>query len=121
MSPASVCACIFFEIELTLAVPSLSFVNKPPSVGPPTVSSSSERDGVPTEITRETSDGSPATTLAAAPNSPATVSPSSSTSALGLVAAFDELEPDVPPVTCAGDGAALTGALGLVVEGSAIE
>lgn len=54
-------------------------------------------------------------------NSPATVAPSSSTSSLTGPAVFAVLDPDVPPGACADDSAALTGALGLVVEGSAIE
>jgi len=130
-SPASVCACILLDGELTLAVPSLSLAI---SVAAPTFRNSSDRDGVPTGITRVMTEPSLPEGFAAAGaestrsaggavKSPDTVAPSSSTSSFVDVTETVELrfEPDVPSGPRAGDGIALPGALGLVVDGSAIE
>lgn len=91
------------------------------------------RDGVPTGITREMTGASPAGAFAGlaagssarsavgAANPPATVAPSSSTASFGTTEIVVlKLGPDDPSRARAGDGVALTGAFGLVVEGSAI-
>lgn len=129
-TPDSVCACSFFNAdEVTLDVPSLSFANVAGAVGAPIIFASSIRDGVPTEITREMIDASPAICSvfwggAGVAKSPATVAPSSSTAS--FVAATATVAPALVPGPLlragagAGVGAALMGALGLVVEESAI-
>lgn len=131
-SPASVCACILFDGELTLLVPSLSLVNDA-SVAAPTFRNSSERAGVPTAITRVMTEPSLLPTFTAgagstrsaggAVKSPETVAPSSSTSS--FEPAMDTVEfmfePDVPLGARVGNGVAVPGALGLVVEESAIK
>ena len=135
-TPESVCACIFLEeLAPTLPVPSLSRLKVPLSVAPPTISKSSARDGVPTGITRVINEASLGPVLAAAGagsstrsaagavKSPATVAPRASTASLVVVTETVAFRPapGAPSCTRAGDDVALTGALGLVVEGSAIE
>ncbi len=135
-TPASVCACIFFaELAPTLPVPSLSRVKLPLSVAPPTVSNSSARDGAPTAMTRVIKEasldaafgaaraGSSTRKASGAVKSPATVAPSASTVSFVVVTEMVDFEPapDARSGARAGDGVALPGALGLVVEGSAIE
>lgn len=131
--PASVCACILLEGELTLLVPSAS-PSSDTSVAAPTFRNSSDRAGVPTAITRVITEPSPPDGFGAdgagstrsaggAVKSPETVAPSASTSSAELPTDTVEFmfEPDAPLCALAGDGFALPGALGLVVEESAIK
>lgn len=130
--PDNVCACILLDGELTLLVPSLSIAIEI-SVSAPTFRNSSDRDGVPTGITRVITEPSLGAGFAAvadstrssggAVKSPDTVAPRASTSSFdGVTEAVEPIvESDVRSGPRAGGGVALPGALGLVVDGSAIE
>lgn len=127
-SPASVCACAFLKpVGSPLEVGA-------GSVAPPTMTASSACVGVPTGMTRVIDGASlvradaasarmSALVAAGEVRPPATVAPSSSTES--LVDAIDTVEPKLgpgaPSFARAGVEVALWGALGLVVDCSAIE